>query len=279
MDTSKLTGSTAFITGASRGIGKAIAIALGKAGANVALFAKTGEPHPKLPGTVYETAEEIEAVGGKALPIIGDVRDEEAVADAVKKTAETFGGIDLCVNNASALNLNSLGEMEPKRYDLIQQINTRGTYLTTHYALPYLRESSHAHVLTLSPPLSTDAKWFAPGPYTASKFSMTIMTLGVSESESDNGIAANCLWPKTTIATAAVRYGLGGQDMIDRSRSVDLVSDAALAILSRNPSDYTGHATLAEDVLHEEGIDDLSPYSVVEGQTDFHQDLYVEKDS
>ncbi|MFC4337854.1 SDR family oxidoreductase [Salininema proteolyticum] len=276
IDTALLKDKTAFVSGASRGIGKAIAVALAKSGVNVALFAKTGEPHPKLPGTIYETAREVEAAGAGALPIVGDIRDEDSVQEAVDRTASQFGGIDILVNNASALNLSTLGEMEVKRYDLIQQINARGTYVATHAALPHLRESSHAHVLTLSPPLNTDPKWFAMGPYTMSKYGMTIMTLGVSVSEGENGVAANCLWPKTTIATAAVEFGLGGQDMMERSRTVDLMSDAALAVLSRKPADHTGRAMLAEDVMAENGVTDLAKYAAVEGNTDFQPDLYVD---
>ncbi|THV37075.1 SDR family oxidoreductase [Glycomyces buryatensis] len=269
-----LTGRAAFVTGASRGIGAAIAVALGAAGAKVALFAKTGEPHPKLPGTVYETAAQIEAAGGQALPIVGDLRDAEAVTAAVDRAAAEFGGLDICVNNASALDLTPVGEMSLKRFDLISQVNLRGTFATLSAALPHLRESEHAHLLTIAPPLNTDAKWFDGGPYTATKYGMTIMTLGAANSEP--GVAANCLWPKTTIATAAVEFALGGQPMLDRSRKPEIVADAALAILTKDPNTYTGNAVMVEDVLAAEGITDLSEYAVKPGQTEFQPDIYVD---
>lgn len=269
-----LAGRTAFVTGASRGIGKAIAVALGAAGVKVALFAKTGQPHPKLPGTVYETAAVIEGAGGKALPIIGDLREAEAVAEAVDRAAAEFGGLDICVNNASALDLAPVGEMSLKKFDLISQVNLRGTFATLSAALPHLRESDHAHLLTIAPPLNTDPKWFEGGPYTATKYGMTIMTLGAAQSET--GVAANCLWPATTIATAAVEFALGGQAMMDRSRRPEIVADAALAILAKDPAAYSGNAVLVEDVLAAEGVTDLSGYAVVPGQTDFQPDIYVD---
>ncbi len=269
-----LAGRAAFVTGASRGIGRAIAVALGAAGAKVALFAKTGEPHPKLPGTVYETAAAIEDAGGKALPVIGDLRDAAAVAEAVDRAAAEFGGLDICVNNASALDLTPVGEMSLKKFDLISQVNLRGTFATLSAALPHLRESDHAHLLTIAPPLNTDAKWFEGGPYTATKYGMTIMTLGAAQSEA--GVAANCLWPATTIATAAVEFALGGQAMMDRSRKPEIVADAALAILAKDPAAYSGNAVLVEDVLAAEGVTDLSGYAVVPGQTDFQPDIYVD---
>lgn len=269
-----LAGRAAFVTGASRGIGKAIAVALGAAGAKVALFAKTGDPHPKLPGTVYETAAAVEEAGGQALPLIGDLREAEAAAEAVDRAATQFGGLDVCVNNASALDLAPVGEMSLKKFDLISQVNLRGTFATLTAALPHVRESDHAHLLTVAPPLNTDPKWFEGGPYTATKYGMTIMTLGIAQSEP--GVAANCLWPATTIATAAVEFALGGQAMIDRSRRPEIVADAALAILSKAPSSYTGNAVLVEDVLAAEGITDLSGYAVVPGQTDFQPDIYVD---
>ncbi len=272
--TQVLSGRAAFVTGASRGIGAAIAVALGAAGVKVALFAKTGEPHPKLPGTVYETAKTIEAAGGQALPIVGDLRDAEAVGAAVDSAAAAFGGLDICVNNASALDLTGVGEMSLKKFDLIAGVNLRGTFATISAALPHLRESDHAHLLTVSPPLNTDPKWFAGGPYTATKYGMTIMTLGASETEP--GIAANCLWPRTTIATAAVAFALGGQPMIDRSRKPEIVADAALAILAKDPKAYTGNAVMVEDLLAAEGVTDLSGYAVVPGQEDFQPDIYVD---
>ncbi|MCH7229882.1 SDR family oxidoreductase [Glycomyces sp. L485] len=274
MNNRPLAGRAAFVTGASRGIGKAIAVALGAAGAKVAVFAKTGEPHPKLPGTVYETAAEVEKAGGQALPIIGDLRDAEAVTEAVDRAASEFGGLDICVNNASALDLTPVGEMSLKRFDLISQVNLRGTFATLSAALPHLRESDHAHLLTIAPPLATDPKWFDGGPYTATKYGMTIMTLGAAGTEP--GVAANCLWPATTIATAAVEFALGGTPMIERSRKPEIVADAALAILRKSPDAYTGNAVLVEDVLAAEGVTDLSGYAVVPGQTEFQPDIYVD---
>ncbi|PRY57476.1 SDR family oxidoreductase [Glycomyces artemisiae] len=267
-------GRAAFVTGASRGIGAAIAVALGAAGAKVALFAKTGEPHPKLPGTLYETAKAVEAAGGQALPIVGDLRDAESVAAAVDRAAAEFGGLDACVNNASALDLTGIGELSLKKFDLIAGVNLRGTFAAISAALPHLRESSHAHLLTVSPPLNTDPRWFSGGPYTATKYGMTIMTLGASETEP--GVAANCLWPKTTIATAAVEFALGGQPMLDRSRKPEIVADAALAILSRDPESYTGNAVMVEDLLASIGVTDLDEYAVVPGTTDFQPDIYVD---
>ncbi|SDK58219.1 NAD(P)-dependent dehydrogenase, short-chain alcohol dehydrogenase family [Glycomyces sambucus] len=269
-----LKGRAAFVTGASRGIGAAIAVALGAAGAKVALFAKTGEPHPKLPGTLYETAKAIEAAGGEALPIVGDLRDAESVAEAVDRAAAAFGGLDACVNNASALDLTGIGELPLKKFDLIAGVNLRGTFATISAALPHLRESGHAHLLTISPPLNTDARWFSGGPYTATKYGMTIMTLGASETEP--GVAANCLWPKTTIATAAVEFALGGQPMLDRSRKPEIVADAALAVLAKDPNAYTGNAVMVEDLLADEGVTDLDAYAVVPGTTDFQPDIYVD---
>ncbi|WP_460546197.1 SDR family oxidoreductase [Glycomyces halotolerans] len=269
-----IAGRAAFVTGASRGIGKAIAVALGAAGAKVAVFAKTAEPHPKLPGTIYDTAAEIEEAGGTALPIVGDLRDADAIAAAVDQAASAFGGLDICVNNASALDLTPLGEMSLKKFDLITAVNLRGTFATVSAALPHLRDSDHAHLLTIAPPLATDAKWFDGGPYTATKYGMTIMTLGAGNTEP--GVAANCLWPATTIATAAVEFALGGRPMIERSRKPEIVADAALAILAKDPDSYTGNAVLVEDVLAAEGITDLSGYSVVPGQTEFQPDIYVD---
>ncbi|GAA2277394.1 NAD(P)-dependent oxidoreductase [Glycomyces scopariae] len=269
-----LKGRAAFVTGASRGIGAAIAVALGAAGAKVALFAKTGEPHPKLPGTLYETAKAIEAAGGEALPIVGDLRDAESVAEAVDRAAAAFGELDACVNNASALDLTGIGELSLKKFDLIAGVNLRGTFATISAALPHLRESGHAHLLTISPPLNTDARWFSGGPYTATKYGMTIMTLGASETEP--GVAANCLWPKTTIATAAVEFALGGQPMLDRSRKPEIVADAALAVLAKDPNAYTGNAVMVEDLLAAEGVTDLDAYAVVPGTTDFQPDIYVD---
>lgn len=276
MKNDRLAGRTALITGGSRGIGLAIARALARAGANITLIAKTATPHPKLPGTIHEAALELRELGAEVLPIVGDIRDEERVAAAVTATVERFGGIDLCINNASAINLADVATLPVKRFDLISSVNVRGTFVVTQACLPHLRRSPHAHVLTLSPPLSTDPRWFAPAAYTVSKYGMTIVTLGVARTEAEHGVGANCLWPLTTIATAAVQNLLGGEDMVRQSRTPQIVADAAAAVLRRDPAAYTGNAVLVEDVLAEEGITDLSGYSQTPGQTSFAPDFFVD---
>lgn len=273
-----LAGRTAFISGGSRGIGLEIAKVLASDGANVALIAKTDTPNPKLPGTIHTAAEELRALGAEVLPIVGDIRDEARVTAAVAETAERFGGIDLCINNASALNLAPVGEMDVKRYDLIQSVNVRGTFVVTQACLPWLRRSSHAHVLTLSPPISLDPNWFVPAGYTVSKYGMTIVTLGVAQAEREHGVAGNCLWPLTAIATAAVQNLLGGDEGVAHSRTPQIVADAAGIILRRDPRAYTGNAVIVEDVLAEEGITDLSPYSFKDGQDLFAPDFFVDAD-
>ena len=268
-----LTNRTVFMSGGSRGIGLAIAKRLATEGANVAFVAKTDQPHPKLPGTIHTAAEEIEAAGGKALPILGDVRDEEQIARAVEQTVERFGGIDICVNNASAINLAPMGELPPKRYDLMADINTRGTFVFTQAALPHLRESDHAHVLTLSPPLSLDPRWLKNhSAYTVSKFGMTIITLGLDADEPS--ISANCLWPRTIIATAAVQNLLGGDAAMAASRTPEIVADAAYEIVRRDPSAAPGHAYIDDEILAEAGITDLSGYAAADGK-DLALDLFV----
>src|SRR5918992_951540 len=257
-----LSGRTILMSGGSRGIGLAIAVRAARDGARVALIAKTAEPHPKLPGTIYTAAEEIEAAGGEALPIVGDIRDAEAVEAAVAQTAERFGGIDIVVNNASAINLAPMRDLPVKRFDLMQQINSRGTFVVTRAALPHLRESSHAHVLTLSPPLSADPRWLAGhSAYTLSKMGMTMMTLGLAADEAEAGIGANCLWPRTIIATAAVQNLLGGDEAMRRARMPEIVADAAHAILSRDPRSCTGNTFIDDEVLADAGTTDLSPYA------------------
>src|ERR671917_1067513 len=227
-----LSGRTILMSGGSRGIGLAIAVRAARDGARVALIAKTAEPHAKLPGTVYTAAEEIEAAGGEALPIVGDIRDAEAVDAAVAQTVERFGGIDIVVNNASAINLAPMRDLEVKRFDLMQSINSRGTFVLTRAALPHLRESDHAHVLTLSPPLSADPKWLkGNSAYTLSKMGMTMLTLGLAQDEAEHGVGANCLWPRTLIATAAVQNLLGGHEAMARSRTPEIYADSALVIL------------------------------------------------
>jgi citronellol/citronellal dehydrogenase len=264
------------MSGGSRGIGLAIAKRIAADGANLALIAKTAEPHPKLPGTVFTAAEEIEEAGGTALPIVGDVRDAEQVESAVAQAAERFGGIDIVVNNASAINLAPIADLEVKRYDLMLDINTRGTFVLTRAALPHLRESDHAHVLTLSPPLSADPKWLkGNAAYTVSKMGMTMLTLGLAADEAQNGVGANCLWPRTIIATAAVQNLLGGDEAMARARMPDIYADAAYEIVRRDPAECTGNAYIDDEVLAEAGITDLSKYASGDG-SDLALDLFVD---
>jgi citronellol/citronellal dehydrogenase len=268
-----LEGRVMFMSGGSRGIGLAIAIKAARDGAKVALMAKTAEPHPKLPGTVFTAAEEIVAAGGEALPIVGDIRDAEAVEAAAAQTAERFGGIDLVLNNASAINLSPMRELPVKRFDLMQQINARGTFVVTQACLPYLRDSDHAHVLTLSPPLSVDRRWLAGhSAYTLSKMGMTMITLGVAADEP--GIGANCLWPRTIIATAAVQNLLGGDEAMARARTPEILADAAHAILVRDPASTTGNTFIDDEVLAEAGITDLSGYAAED--SDLVLDIFVD---
>jgi citronellol/citronellal dehydrogenase len=276
MTADPLAGRTAFMSGGSRGIGLAIARELAKAGANIAMIAKTDTPHPKLPGTIHEAADELRGLGAEVLPIVGDIRDEAKVAEAVQQTAERFGGIDLCINNASALNLSPVADLPVNRFDLLQSVNVRGTFVVTQACIPHLRESDHAHVLTLSPPLNPDPRWFEPAAYTVSKYGMTIVTLGVARTEREHGVAANCLWPLTAIATAAVQNLLGGDEGVSRSRTPEIVADAAAIILRRPPSEFTGNAAIVEDVLAEEGVEDLGSYSHRPGQTSFFPDFFID---
>ena len=272
---SPLSERVVFMSGGSRGIGLAIAKRLARDGARVTLLAKTAEPHPKRPGTVFTAAEEIEAACGEALPIVGDVRDEEQVAGAVAQAVDRWGGVDIVVNNASAINLSPMRDLEVKRYDLMQQINARGTFAVTKACLEHLRQSDHAHVLTLSPPLSADPKWLlGNSAYTLSKMGMTMLTLGLAADEAAAGIAANCLWPRTIIATAAVQNLLGGEAAMARSRTPEIMGDAAHAILSRDPGESTGRCFIDDEALADAGITDLSGYS--EPSAELALDLFVE---
>jgi citronellol/citronellal dehydrogenase len=262
MNTS-LTGKTVFITGGSRGIGKAIALRLAQEGANIAIAAKTAEPHPKLEGTIYSVAAEIEAVGAKALPLQVDIRDEEGVKKAVAQAAETFGGIDILINNASAINLTPTESIEPKRFDLMHGINVRGTFFTCQACIPHLKKSRNGHILNLSPPLNLSPKWFAPHlAYTMSKYGMSMIVLGLAGELKKYGIGVNALWPRTTIATAAVQNLLGGDFIVQRSRKPDIVADAAYMVLKKNAAECTGNFFFDEDVLREEGVTDFTPYAV-----------------
>lgn len=256
-----LAGRTILMSGGSRGIGLAIALRAAADGANIAILAKTAEPHPKLEGTIYTAAEQIDEAGGHALPILGDVRDEQSVAEAVSRTAETFGGVDIVVNNASAIDLSKTDDLAMKKFDLMQSINARGSFLLAKTALPHLRKSTAAHILTLSPPLNLNPRWAGEYlGYTMSKYGMSLVTLGLAEELKAESIAANSLWPKTTIGTAAVANILGGEALMARSRTPQIVSDAAWSILTRDPHTASGNFFVDEEVLREEGITDFSVY-------------------
>lgn len=270
-----LSGKTMFISGASRGIGLAIAKRAARDGANIALIAKTAEPHPKLDGTVYTAAAEIEEAGGQALPIVGDIRDGDSVTSAVAATVERFGAIDICVNNASAINLGSILEVPLKRFDLMNGIEVRGTYAVSQACIPHMIGRDNPHILTLSPPIRLESKWLKPTAYMMAKFGMTLCALGMAEELREHGIASNTLWPRTLIATAAVQNLLGGDEAMARARKPEVYADAAYAILTRPAADYTGNSLLCEDVLLESGVTDLSVYDCVPGG-ELGVDLWVD---
>ncbi|HLY34709.1 MAG TPA: NAD(P)-dependent oxidoreductase [Jatrophihabitantaceae bacterium] len=275
-DEATLAGRTIIMSGGSRGIGLAIAVRAARDGANVAIIAKTDAPDPRLPGTIHTAAAEIEAAGGAALPILGDIRDDDTVAAAVQKTVDTFGGIDVVVNNASAITLQNVGDLPAKRYDLMLDINTRGTFTLTSLALPHLAASTNPHVLTLSPPLNMDRRWLRDhAPYTVSKYAMTMLTLGVAESKRDAGIAANCLWPRTLIATAAIQNVVGGAEGMAGSRTPEIVADAAHAILVQPARECTGNTFIDEDVLRAAGVTDLTKYAFGSPGAKLIEDIFL----
>ena len=258
-----LSGKTLFVTGASRGIGLAIALRAARDGANVTIAAKTAEPHPKLPGTIYTAAEEIEKAGGKALPLIVDVRDEASVQAAVDATVAKFGGIDICVNNASAIQLTGTLQTDMKRYDLMHQINTRGTYVTSKACIPHLKNAANPHVLMLSPPLDMSPRWFGTHvAYTMAKFGMSMCVLGMAEEFKADGIAFNALWPRTGIATAAIRNALAGDEGMRRCRTVEIMADAAHAIFEKRARDFSGNFLIDDTFLYGEGERDFDKYRV-----------------
>ena len=270
-----LTNKTVIITGASRGIGKAIALKLAGAGANIVIAAKSVEENPKLGGTIYSAAAEIESAGGKALPVVCDIRNEEHINELIKKTVDTFGGIDILVNNASAISLTNTEQTQIKRYDLMQDVNVRGTFLVSQACIPFLKKATNPHILTLSPPLNLDRKWFANHvAYTITKYSMSMMTLGLSEELRKYKIAVNSLWPKTTIATAAVENLLGGETLMNMSRTPVIVADAAHVILQKASSVFTGNFLIDEDVLRAEGITDFEKYAFSPGNK-LYPDLFL----
>jgi citronellol/citronellal dehydrogenase len=271
-----LAGKTMFISGASRGIGLAIALRAARDGANVALIAKTAEPNPKLEGTVYTAAEQIDATGGQALPIVGDIRNEGQVFAAVERAVDEFGGIDICVNNASAINLSGPEELEIKRYDLMQDINCRGAFVVSKACVPHLKRAENPHILTLSPPISLDPKWLAPMvAYAIAKYGMTLVALGFAAQYKDDGVASNTLWPRTLVATAAVQNLLGGETAMARARKPEIYADAAYAVITRPSRECTGNTFLCEDVLADEGVTDLDQYAYVPG-AELQVDLFVD---
>jgi citronellol/citronellal dehydrogenase len=275
MASSSLSGRTLFISGASRGIGLAIAKRVAADGANVALVAKTAEPHPKLEGTIYTAAKEIEDAGGNALPILGDVRDGDSVESAVTQAVQQFGGIDICVNNASAINLGSITEVPLKRFDLMNGINVRGTYAVSQACIPHMKGRENPHILTLSPPILLESKWLKPTAYMMAKYGMTLCGLGMAEELRADGIASNTLWPRTLVATAAVQNLLGGAEAMARARKPEVYSDAAYVILNKPSREFTGQSLLCEDVLLESGVTDLSVYDCVPG-SELGVDLWVD---
>ena len=267
---------TAFITGASRGIGKAIALKLAKEGANIVIAAKSVEENSKLGGTIFSAAKEIENAGGKALPVQCDIRFEDQIQAAIDKTVARFGGIDIVINNASAISLSPTEQTEPKRFDLMHDINIRGTFFVTKACIPHLKKSANAHILTLSPPINLDPKWLAGHvAYTITKFSMSMMAIGWAAELKQYRIASNALWPRTTIDTAAVRNLLGGEVLAKMSRTTDILADSAFYILNKPSAECTGNCFIDEDVMANEGITDLSHYSVVPG-ANLYRDLYVD---
>lgn len=258
-----LAGKTLFITGASRGIGLAIALRAARDGANIAVAAKTAEAHPKLEGTIYTAAAEIEAAGGKALPLVVDVRDEANVQEAVKKTVAAFGGIDICINNASAIQLTGTLATDMKRYDLMHQINTRGTYLVSKTCIPHLKRAANPHVLNLSPPLDMKPKWFGNHvAYTMAKYGMSMCVLGMAEEFRDDGVAFNALWPRTGIATAAIKNALAGEAGMLMCRTPEIMADAAHEILIRPARSFTGNFVIDDVILYEAGVRDFDRYRV-----------------
>jgi citronellol/citronellal dehydrogenase len=273
-----LAGRTILMSGGSRGIGLAIAVRAARDGANVAFVAKTDSPHPRLPGTVHTAAAEIRGAGGTVLPIVGDVRDPEAVADAVNQTVQQFGGLDIVVNNASAIDLQGVGELTPKKFSLLLDVNLRGTYHLTGAALPHLERSGQGQIITLSPPLDPDPRWLAAhAPYTLTKYGMTMLTLGVAEQYRARGVAAYCLWPQTLIATAAVQNIVGGDEGMRSARTPKIMADAAHALLVGDLAETTGRCHIDADVLRAAGVGDLSSYAAVPGTSDAElvPDLFV----
>jgi citronellol/citronellal dehydrogenase len=273
-----LKGKTLFITGASRGIGLAVALRAARDGANIAIAAKTEAPHPKLPGTIHSAAAEIEAAGGQALALAVDVREEGAVRDAIERTAAHFGGIDILVNNASAISLTRIADTDMRRFDLMHQVNARGTFMVSKYAIAHLVTAPNPHILMMSPPLDMAEKWFAPHTaYTMSKFGMSMVVLGLAAELRAQGIAVNALWPRTTIATAAIKNLLGGDEMMRRSRRPEIVAEAAYRIFAKPASNFSGQFLIDDTFLAAEGVADLEPYRI-DPQAPLASDFFVPDD-
>jgi len=274
---SDLTNRTVFITGGSRGIGRAIALACARQGANVVIAAKSDKPHPKLPGTIHSVADEIREAGGQALPLVLDVRDEDRVKACVDEAGEHFVGIDALINNAGAIRLSGVEGLKPSRYDLMHQVNARAVFVCSQAVLPWLKESDHAHILSLAPPLNLNTKWFAQyGPYTTTKYGMTMLSLGMAEEFSRYGIAVNTLWPKTLIATAAIEFEVGGPKMMAQGRKPDIMADATVSILGRNAEQMTGQTLIDEDLLRADGVTDFEGYRYEPGDKPLMPDLFLD---
>ena len=268
---------TVFITGGSRGIGRAMALACARQGANVVIAAKSDTPHPKLPGTIHTVAEEVRAAGGQALPLVLDVRDEALVRQRMDEAASHFGGIDVLINNAGAIRLSGVEQLKISRYDLMHQVNARAVMVCSQAALPYLKASNQAHILSLSPPLNLDRKWFAQyGPYTTTKYAMTMLSMGMAEEFRRYGIAVNCLWPRTLIATSAIEFEAGGPQLMARGRKPEIMADAAVTILARAAGEVTGQALIDEEVLRETGVTDFEHYRHAPGDTPLMPDLFLD---
>lgn len=268
---------TVFITGGSRGIGRAIALACARQGANVVIAAKSDKPHPKLPGTIHTVAEEIQQAGGQALPLVLDVRDDKLVKQRIDEAGEYFGGIDALVNNAGAIRLQGVEKLPISRYDLMHQVNARAVFACSQAALPWLKESDQAHILSLSPPLSINPKWFAQhAAYTTTKYAMSMLTLGMAEEFRQYGIAVNSLWPKTLIATAAIEFEVGGPQLMAQGRKPEIMADAVLSIISRAGNTLTGQTLVDEDVLREDGVTDFEQYRYAAGNKPLMPDLFLE---
>jgi citronellol/citronellal dehydrogenase len=274
-----LAGKTILMSGGSRGIGLAIALRAAADGANVAIIAKTDTPHPKLEGTIHTAAAAIEAAGGTALPIHGDVRNDDDIARAVEATVAEFGGIDIVINNASVIDLSGSLELAEKKYDLMQDVNVRGTFMLSRAAIPALKNAENPHILSLSPPLNLTPKWLGGHTgYTLAKYGMTMVTLGIAAEFAEHGIAANALWPETTVATAAVQFSLGGDDMMRVSRTPEVCADAAYSVLTKPAREYTGQTLVMEDVLRADGVTDFAKYAAVPGTPDseLYPDIFLD---